>query len=504
MENINPGFNEEGIQLRDNLQFELKSEFFINPRLKENVYKQEFFLFVADTLQINKNTYSKQQFYLDQTNLIRYKTPRISLQNLIKEDNIQSPLARLIALKNFPLGQEAVKMVLDELRLFGNMFRASLHEQIQRLANQLEINASDIRIEEIKQGIFALCNEVKSLYTVFQNIQNDLIKHDIETKLKHYLEYTDEFINQIVDYDFTILLHQVRNNKLTTNWKEIDHTLCEIISQAQNHLKVYFSQSPQGNPFFKEKVLYRHGLLNKFMLEALRLQTNRFSREEKHGHLLGAISAGVAMFIYMILFWKSTNFGINSLSVILLVVLLYILKDRLKEEIKNLYYKQAYRWFPDYTTEIKSPKGYTVGRLTENFSFINVSQLPTDFLEMRNRDFHEELPDVDRPETIMQYKREVTLYQRHQSVEDRRRELTMVFRFNLHRFLQKANNPLQPYLTLNRKTHVIEKRLMPKVYHINIIIKNTYLLFNLKQKVELKKFRIVIDKRGIKRIEQIA
>lgn len=74
------------IHVRDKLQLELKNEFSINPNLKENRYKQEVFLFIPSPLQINPETYSKKQFYLDQTNLIRYKTPYMSLSDLINID----------------------------------------------------------------------------------------------------------------------------------------------------------------------------------------------------------------------------------------------------------------------------------------------------------------------------------------------------------------------------------------------------------------------------------
>ena len=73
------------IHARDHLQFELKTEFSINPHLKQNIYKQEIFIFIPNSLQINANTYSKQQFYLDQTNLIRYKTPLLKIAELIDQ-----------------------------------------------------------------------------------------------------------------------------------------------------------------------------------------------------------------------------------------------------------------------------------------------------------------------------------------------------------------------------------------------------------------------------------
>ena len=101
-------WQEGEIHTRDHLQFELKNELIINSNLTKNIYKQEFFLFIPNPLQINSQTYSKTQFYQDQTNLIRYTVPNMTLAELIDPRNSFSPLVRLKTLLNektdpFPL-----------------------------------------------------------------------------------------------------------------------------------------------------------------------------------------------------------------------------------------------------------------------------------------------------------------------------------------------------------------------------------------------------------------
>lgn len=502
-EELENTFSEGDIHFRDSLQFELKSEFFINPKIKNNVYKQEFFVFIPDALLINSRTYSKEQFYLDQINLFRYKTPRLSFKELIRKNNSRSPLIRLLSLKKEPLTDESIKKISDELRLLGNIFRVSLRDRIDNLIEELK--TSSLPHESFKDQVMTLGTEIKLIRSLYGQIQLSLTPYYSNTILKYHIRYIDEFMSYTIDYNLTRLLKQLRETK-PLDWKEIDRYLCEIILNEQHYREVHALEpkTPERSPHYREAILYRLGLLDKFVLEALRLQSNRSSFEEKHGHLLGSAAAGIAMLFYMILFWQSTSFGINSLPLVLLVVLFYILKDRLKEGLKKLYYREAYRWFPDYSTEIKSPKGYKVGTLKENFSFIETWQLPAGFLDIRNGEFHEELQALDRPETIIQYKRELSLEQHSPRLAGRRREITMIFRFNVHQFLQKANDSLQPFLTLDNETLDIDKKMLPKVYHINIIIRNTYLQSNLEPKSEIKKFRVVVDKDGIKRVEQIS
>lgn len=496
---------EGDIHARDNLQFELKSEFFIHPDIENNVYKQNFYLFVPNPLQINENTYSSEQFYLDQTTLIRYKTPLFTLAELTQNDNLKSPLARLQLSLNAPL--EETKEMADELKLFANIFKVALRNQIRELISKW--NRDREKINPFYERTATLCSEIKNVRIAFLDIQQKFFQyHPKKKEIINHFHYTDEYVSQTIDYYLTALLKALKEESDLEIDQRIHHLLCDLILKEEEHRKRFNLEPSHKKDEIQanEAILYRSSLLNKFMLEALLLNSNRQSLQDKQQHLLGALTAGVAMLVYMALFiltWHSSLFVADSMAFIAVVVTFYILKDRLKEGLKALYYKQASRWFPDYSTRIVNRKGCVIGELEENFSFIQEDQLPHEFAEMRNKDFHEELPDFKRQETIIHYRREVFLKRQPASFESRRKELTTIFRLNISCFLQKASNALQPNLILDKSTLNIIERLLPRIYHINIIILNTYLQANLQTKSEVKKFRVVIDKFGIKRVEQI-
>jgi hypothetical protein len=486
-------WTEGEIHFRDNLQFEVKSEFFIHPDIQENVYKQEFYIFIPNTLQINPQTYSKQQFYLDQTTLIRYKTPHMTFKELIDFNQSNSPLARLHKLKDQPLSEENKATILTELQLFGNIFRSTLRGRIQTLVEKVDHN--------LTQDADLLCQDLKQVRNTFIDLKKYFIQKHSITILKSYFRHVDEFTSLILDHYLIVFLDHLRKQNLSQN----DEHICECILHEKTYRQEHhLFPKTSIDQHYNESILYREGLLNKFILEPLLLRISRHSLEEKHGNILSSVAAGIAMLIYLILFaWKSEQFVIHSTPFILLGVILYILKDRLKEGLKQLYYKQAFRWFPDYSTEIESHTGVIIGIVKENFSFVSEEEVPSSILEMRNRDFHRELQVVKRQETIIHYKREVILQQQPYLTQRRRKELTILFRLNIHQFLQKAHNPLQPNLTLDTQTLEIKERLLPRVYHINVMMANTYLLSNLKVRRQIKKFRVIVDKIGIKRVEQI-
>ena len=88
-------------------------------------------------------------------------------------------------------------------------------------------------------------------------------------------------------------------------------------------------------------------------------------------------------------------------------------------------------------------------------------------------------------------------------IRARRHKIHNIFLFNIHLLLEKASNPTEPLLSLDPDTMELTKYELPKVYYINMIMKNSYFDANLNKRIELKKFCMVIDKNGIKRIEII-
>lgn len=502
LERIWSELNEGEIHVRDKTQFELKSEFFIHAT--RNVYKQEFFIFIPESLHITDQTYSKDQFYLDKTNLIRYKTPSITLENLINPNDDQSPLIRINKILKLDVAPNHLHEISDELKLFANIFKVALRDRVHDLLEDI-VNITPSTKEAYIKKTTALLNGTLAVCLFFRKLQKKAFDILPDAQIHRHFRYIDEYTsNQLDDY-FLILIQAIRqlNDK---QLKEIDRSLCQVVLDEKNYRKQanLGPKTSERHPFSAEAVLHRRSVLNRFVLEALTLYNKRISLREKHAPVLGAIAAGIAMLVYMLLFsWKVSGFVITSFPVILFIVFLYILKDRIKEGLKKIYSEQAYRWFPDYSTTITSPKGYDVGAINESFNIIESNELPEGFLSMRNRDFHEELQALHRKESVMQYKREVILYSNNQTIGDRRRELTTIFRFNIQHLLSKANNDYQPHLFLDPYTFEIHQKHLPKVYHLNIIIRNTSLQPNLEIKVEIQKFRVVVDKEGIKRVEQI-
>jgi len=479
-------FEEEDIHFRDQWQFELKSDFLPHPSLKESTHTQEFFLFVPDSLQINPETYPKDFFYQDQTNLIRFKTPVFTLKNLIDPEEEKSPIFRIHHLQRSKISEANRETLENELKLLGNIVRSALRLNVQMI----------LKATEYSSLVQKLCEDIKNFKKVYRSLSLSFHQNWMDPAIDSHFSYVEEFINKSIHY----YLISLKKN-LPEDIPILDEVILQEIEESEKlDLEPLMGA---GEALHNEYILYRRGLLNKFVVDVLLLTCNRYSFLKTYQNIIGAIAAAIAMLFFFILYvWQSQIVVINSTAFVVITVILYVLKDRIKDGIKEISYKMAFGLFPDYTTQILSPnKKITLGKLKESFSFASEESLPQEIILARNREFHFVLESFKRPEQVLYHKKTVTITQNPEFERGRRHGLNIIFRFHIQRFLAKASDPNYSYTTLDKTTKELVEMELSKVYHLNIILRNTYISDDLSQKVELKKYRIVVDKNGIKRIE---
>jgi len=74
--------------------------------------------------------------------------------------------------------------------------------------------------------------------------------------------------------------------------------------------------------------------------------------------------------------------------------------------------------------------------------------------------------------------------------------LADITRINFHRYIQHMDDPQKDYYVINNGE--IVKKTGDRVYHINIVQK-----FYTETGVEFKRFKVIMNRNGIKRIEKV-
>ncbi len=455
-------------------------------------------------MRINSQTYSKDEFYQAQTSLIRFKTPEISFLDLLKPTNSFSPLIKLQELAVSLSTAVDSTAVEGELKLFANIFRSSLRRQVYPIMLRLENANSDETYMTCKKEIEELFAQMDAVLLKYEEVKAQFLTYPHWQNSQYIFEYVEDILSIFINTAAARLLKKVRS-KHHPSLQDVDKQITVILLEEKRNREEHLKEPSQlsKDVMHNEAILFQSGMLNKFMLDALLLKTDRQVIVEKYQGWIGSFAAGVAMIIYLSLFiWQGSLFVINSLPFVIFWVFIYVLKDRLKEELKNLSFKHVFRWFPDYTTEILSPSGdESLGKMHDSFGFIKESQVPNDIWTQRNKGFQTYLDMIKLPEQVIYYKKKIDLHANHTA--KRLAALNIIFRFDIHKFMAKASNAYQPYTTIDSETLDLISTQLPKVYHVNIVLKNSYLKPDLSPFVELKKFRVVVDKEGIKRIESI-
>lgn len=484
-------FSEIGnIYLHDKWQFELKSDFLPNPAVPQNIYSQEFFIFVPNALQIQNKTYTRADFYRDQTNYVRYKTPEFTFENLLDPNNRSSPLVELSYLND---SREDISHIEFQIKLLGNIFRSTLRDTVSYIAKHPSA-------EKVKE----LCKDIRSFREREKELAKLFTKHPEAQAINQLFQYLTEFNSNTIN---TKLSHLYQWTKDETFFPDIENSIVSIMREEQDFRENYGLETEEleNTSHKNEYIVYRRKLLDKFIAQVLFLNINRFSTKKAFRNVIGAFSAGIAMLVFMILFVHGGEvLVINSTPFIMATVLFYILKDRIKEGLRNISFKIAFKWFPDYTTKIYSNDNQILlGELKESFSLINRNAIPKEIENIRKTSFRTIFDQIKRPETVIYHKKTVDIHSPPPLVPKMKQGLNIIFRLNIFRFLHKASDPLYTFTKLDKDNQLISVNL-PKVYHLNIIVKNTFMNEDLEEEIEYKNYRVVIDKNGIHRVETLS
>jgi len=246
-------------------------------------------------------------------------------------------------------------------------------------------------------------------------------------------------------------------------------------------------------------------VLKKFISGVLYLKTE-ISEWETLTQVVFGLSAGAAMlFAALITIYFQRRYAVNSMPFVLAIVISYIFKDRIKDWLKLLFSKNMTRWISDRKIQIMDPlAGCSIGLLKEAFTFLNEGALPPDISRLRRIDNITSVDEEGKPERVFKYKKEIILYPeliiKH---HERRRGLNDIMRFNIRDMVEQADDAAVDYPYVDPETGEVKVAACSRVYHLNIVLKYIYSDRKAQPKINYDRIRIVLNKDGIVRLEEV-
>ncbi len=487
---------EENIKIHDKFQFEIKYIYPFDRNVPITEYAVEHFLFIPNNLGINDKTYSKEQFYRDTQKYIRLKTPVFSLHSMIKGEN--NPLDRLRdtmkALTNNPDDHAANHNYKYQLKMFCAIFKSAIRDEELFIEKRLDP-------KEQKNGATRVVDDVREVIDNFRTLKPLITFPHVSSNQRALFNFADEYISILIEKRIFTLLDFLKKHK-NSEFSELSPVLLKLaVSERDYRIKQnYPSITEEGKS--NETIVYRARILKKIMGNILFLNTCTKTEGRLREQIGLGFAAGLAMtFATAFIFLSRKVFEDFTIPFFTMLIIVYMFKDRIKEITKNIMLKILRKYVYDYKTDLMTSFNKKIGFCRNLFSFITEDKLPDMINYIRNKNYIDELENGYTPEEIIYYKKHIRIYsgQCKQLLKDFKVDgVNDILRFNVRHLLDKMDNPHKA-LFIADGNNDFKKIDGNCFYHLNLILK--YGAF--KQDPFYQKFRIILSRDGIKRIENV-
>ena len=471
-------------KIHDKFSVEFKIGFSGREGVKEDHFDVNSWIFIPNGLDINKQTYSKERFYADMKSNVRLLTPAFTLKQMLEGE--EAPLHHV---KNAleAVTAEATEERLNEfefqLKLFASIFKSSIrNESAHLMAHPDE--------PDIRDRCLSYVDDVSRVLQAFRGLR-DSIGQEHEA-LVTKMNYADEFISHQADIRTMKVLKAV-NRSDAQQMKEAFKVLADMIVEEKDYKTSRgYSHAVIGDKDNNRRLLYRHSLLKKYIESALFLKVNTTQDGQAVKQISFSLAAGLAMMVYLLVTMPFQKYLGNYPSLIFFIlVLFYILKDRIKELTRWLFAYQLKDKYYDNKTVV-SIKNKAIGWLKEGMDFITDDKVPDEVLKLRNRNKLEAENKLLEEKIILYRKRvEIDNVVLRNQFDYEFKGINDITRYHINYLTKKMDNP-ESEITCLDENRQIQTVTAERVYNLHFVLQ-----FKWEDQVEYKVFHVVVNRNGI-------
>jgi hypothetical protein len=484
---------EETIHIHDNYQCEIKLGYQLEGKKNATPYNIETYLFFPNSLGINRYTYRKDDFYNDMQAYIRLKTPTVLLHDMVTGDKnplekLRASVERLISRIN----QTSIVHYEYQVKMLCCIFKSAIRNHVSFISTKA--NVGDI--EDLLRKYLTNIREITQSFRALRSIIN---VPSINAKIFSIYEFGDEYLSLLIE-SYTYELLDVLQSMELMKTDTYTPLLLTLVTHEVDYRRENNYPSIPHEDSDNEGFIFRTSVLKKYAGNVLFLNTRVRHEGELLEQLVFAFAAGIAMmFAVTASFFAQSAYTSVSLPFFIVLIVSYMFKDRIKEFIrKYLGSKLRYLLF-DHKLNIHYNTGENIGWCKESFSFLTARKIPQRIMDLRDREHFTEIENGRMGEKTLLYRKRIKLFRRklqHIHRDYRVESVNDIMRLNVFKFLSKMDNPQKPIYISNGQTY--RKISGQRVYHVNMIIK-----YSLRDSTLYKRFRIVLNRNGIKRIEEV-
>jgi hypothetical protein len=495
------------LDIHDRKQFEIKLEYQPSGADPKSKYHVETYLFLPASLNIDAETYPRAAFYADIHNYIRLKTPVMGLAEILSSED--SPLVRLEAMvaaaKTTAVTPKTPAELVYQAKLLSCVFRGALRRIVHSFNDEVRAcaevpSAGSAPLSALIDGAIG---GVTTLVERFRALVTDLAAFSwLDEKSRASLRLVDEYISLSIEQFFRKAVADMDRLPRAGGFVEVRRALMALVLREEAYRKANQLRSlisPTGD---NEEYMHRIGFLKKFCMNILFLAARREQKGFGMEEVLFAIAAGLAMaFATAVAFWAQARFTQVSLNFFLILVVGYMMKDRIKEGLRKIFVDYASRHLYDRSTRITDPVTHRVlGKCREKVDYGIASRVPEEILKLRRTDDFVTVSQGELSETVIRYQKQIVL---NSDLLPRRQSgitgVTDIIRLNVERLLRDMDDPEYALEYVDLEDFSVGRVKAAKRYQVDLAFRFTVDDADQK-KVSLQLVRLVLDRNGIKRM----
>lgn len=478
-------------KIHDRNTLEMKVGFIAQDGRRHSEFLMNTWIYVPETLDVNRFTYSKDTFYRDTRSYVRLITPCYKLAEF--SDDTLLPYVRLRracvgVVENFT--DETRRVYEGEVKMFASIVKSSIRDGYDAVVACEDGDARARLCEEYVADIATVLRHFRHLRDVFGNIGG-------RGAVSEPFDFADEFISNVVEQHLFRLSDAIARADGALKPGVADCLERLLRREDAYRRRKGFLRVDSGDSSHNRKFVYRAGQLKKYIESNLYLPVHKRSNTVFLEQVAFSVAAGISMvFATIISFAFQQTYGNFTLPFFMALVISYMFKDRIKELVRAYFASRLSSRFYDYVIRI-SVGGRKLGLSKEGFDFVPSGKVSKHVREKRAMK-SPLLIGRGVDEQVMQFRKKVRLSRKavaHLS-QYPLVGVNEIIRYNLSEFMRRMDNPQVPLYYNSGSAATCQVR-GDKVYYINIVI-----LCACDGQREYKRYKVCLSQAGIKGIEE--
>jgi len=478
-------------KVHDKFSIEMKVGFYVRRKLKNNDFTVNTWIFIPNNLDINQQTYSKNQFYRDVKSNIRLITPVFLLRE-ITDAIIDKQLKEAFSILASDPTKTNTREYEHQVKMFGSIFKSALRDECRHILEKGVRNDDDV-----EYLVSSTIKDIKSITSAYRALRKIINVPTISEEVLNYFSFCDEFIAGTIEHYLYSLIKDIPDQeKFNSIREEIIHCVKE--EEKYKKEKGYIVIKPD-DPANNRELVFRYGILKKFVESDLFLKIFRKRDGVIIEQIYFSLAAGLSMvFATSVAFYTQLKYGNFTMPLFVALVVSYMLKDRIKELMRFYFVRANKEKYFDNKTTI-SLKDNPIGFSKEGMDFITEEMVPQEIMKIRARSPLIEAENRISDEKIILY-RKIVKIDREKMIAHSQYVfpgINDIMRLYITRFTQKMDNPETPLFFADEKGKM-STIIAEKTYYLNIIME---LQFD--EQTDYKRYRIVFSRNGIINLEEL-